>query len=216
MTRISRVICIHGFWSHGAGMVLIKRYLEKEYGFDVELYSYPSVTETLDRNAERLEQHILDNNLEDSHIVAHSLGGVVSLRMLARGNVKIGGRLACLGSPLSGSRAARFLADRGDWIAPILGKSLPAGTLDSVANDWAQDVCRQYDVGVLAGSIPLGIGKLTGAFDEPNDGTVAVSETRLDGAKDHIILPVSHMGMLISSRAADQAAAFIRRGEFLR
>ena len=34
--------------------------------------------------------------------------------------------------------------------------------------------------------------------------------------KDHLVLPVSHKGMLISRDVVDQTAAFLQRGEFLR
>ena len=54
------------------------------------------------------------------------------------------------------------------------------------------------------------------SFDGDNDGTVAVDETRIDGAKDHICMPVSHTSMLMSAEVVDQAVAFLRRGEFLR
>ena len=49
-----------------------------------------------------------------------------------------------------------------------------------------------------------------------DDGTVAVAETRLDGARDHIIMPTTHTGMLISRNVAEQIGSFLRRGEFLR
>ncbi len=215
MSPIETVICVHGFWSHGTGMVLIKRHFENEYGMRAELFSYPSVSGTLDENADRLSDFIRDNRLEQSHIVAHSLGGVVSLRMLSRGDIDFAGRVVCMGSPLSGSRAAEFLS-KVDWAGSIVGKTLPEGTIESTANDWAGDVCQRYDVGVIAGDVPMGIGRLTGAFSENSDGTVALSETELDGARDRIVMPVSHMGMLISRDVADQAAAFLKRGEFLR
>ncbi|MEM6513708.1 MAG: alpha/beta hydrolase [Pseudomonadota bacterium] len=215
MSSIETVICVHGFWSHGTGMVLIKRHLENEYALQTHLFSYPSVSGSLDENADRLADFIRSERLENSHIVAHSLGGVVSLRMLARGGVDLGGRVVCLGSPLAGSRAAEFLR-RVDWAGMIIGKSLPEGTLESTANDWASDVCDRYDVGIVAGNIPVGMGRLTGLFAEGSDGTVAISETKLTGATDHIELRVSHMGMLISRDVADQAAAFLKRGEFLR
>jgi len=64
--------------------------------------------------------------------------------------------------------------------------------------------------------VPLGLGKIVGRFDGDNDGTVAVSETRLDGAKDHLCMRVSHSGLVVSSDVSDQAAAFLKRGEFLR
>jgi hypothetical protein len=174
MTTINTVVCVHGFWSHGAGMYLIKRRLEKEYGMRALLFSYPSVRGTLDDNA-----------------------------------------ALCVGSPLTGSRAANFMS-RQDWAEPIIGNSLRAGVVHEAANEWGSHVCHEREVGIIAGTVPIGFGKLVADFDEKNDGTIAVSETRLEGAKDHICLQVSHKGMLVSNDVADQAAAFLRRGEFLR
>ena len=84
------------------------------------------------------------------------------------------------------------------------------------ANEWATEVCRRRDVGVVAGSVPVGLGRVAGRFDGPSDGTVAVAETELEGARDHIVLPVSHTSMMIYRQVADQAGAFLKRGEFLR
>jgi len=57
-------------------------------------------------------------------------------------------------------------------------------------------MCAICDIGVIAGTVPLGLGPFVADFDEDNDGTVAVSETRFDGVKDHLIMPVNHKGML--------------------
>ena len=215
MNSIDTVVCTHGIWSHGVGMYLVKRHLEREFGMRALIFSYPSVTNTLDENAELLAQFIRDNGIEETHIVAHSLGGLVTLRMFANGISRAPGRVVCLGSPLSGSRAADFLHAK-DWGEHLLGNSLPEGTIHSVANDWAGDVCARRDVGVIAGSVPVGIGHIAGKFGEPNDGTVAVSETYLDGAKDHLVMEVTHMGLTISRNVSDQVGSFLRRGEFLR
>ena len=51
-------------------------------------------------------------------------------------------------------------------------------------------------------------------FDEPNDGTVAVSETRLPGAKAHVLVSVSHSGMLLSARVAHEVGLFLEYGHF--
>ena len=59
-----------------------------------------------------------------------------------------------------------------------------------------------------------GLGQFVARFDEDSDGTVAVSETRLPGATDHITLPVSHMGMLLSARVAGEVGAFLEQGRF--
>ena len=215
MKSINNVICIHGIWSHSLAMTLIKRRLEKEYGMNVLLFNYRSVRGTLDENAVALRDFINANELDATHILGHSLGGVIALRMLANNSDAVPGRVVCIGSPLTGSRAAAFLNTQ-DWGEAILGRSLPAGVVDEAANEWASHVCDERDVGVIAGTLGLGVGRLVTRFDGDNDGSVAVSETQLDGAKDHICMPVSHKTMLVSADVVDQIAAFFKRGEFLR
>ena len=72
------------------------------------------------------------------------------------------------------------------------------------------------ELGIVAGSVPLGMGRLLGSLALPHDGTVAVEETQLPGATDHIVLPVTHFSMLWSRAVADQVVAFLRRGRFER
>jgi pimeloyl-ACP methyl ester carboxylesterase len=181
----------------------------------VLLFNYPSVRGTLDDNAEKLSKFIADRQLESTNLLGHSLGGIIALRMLANHPDTPPGRVVCIGSPLTGSRAVKFLTTQ-NWAEPFIGHSLPAGTVHDVANTWASHVCEERDVGVIAGTSPYGFGRLVTTFDGDNDGSVAVSETQLDGAKDHICLDVSHKSMLISTEVVDQAAAFFKRGEFLR
>lgn len=215
MTASETVVCVHGFWSHGTGMYLIKRRLEREFGFRALLFSYPSVRGSLDENAAALSNFIGDQDIETVHIVGHSLGGVLALRMLANDPDALPGRVVCLGSPLTGSRAADFL-NAQVWAEDIIGRSLSAGVVETTASDWASHVCEHREIGVIAGNVPLGFGRLVADFREDNDGSVGVSETQLGGVRDHLIMPVSHKGMLVSSDVADQAGSFLRRGAFLR
>lgn len=69
-------------------------------------------------------------------------------------------------------------------------------------------------LGVIAGTRPVGLGRLFARFDEPNDGTVAVRETELHGMSDHLLLPVSHLGMMLSRKVVDECARFLRGGHF--
>ncbi len=212
---IKTIILLHGVWSHGAALVLLKRHLQKEYGFDVRIFNYRSLQRTLDENADALAGFINDNDLSDSHLVGHSLGGIILLRMLANESAPIAGRVVCLGSPLRGSRPADVL-DSMDWGDVLLGRSVASGVVRNTASEWAHGVCEKYDVGVIAGDAPYGVGQFFANFDGPNDGTVAVAETHLDGQKDHIVLPTSHKGLVFTRAPADQAAAFLKRGRFLR
>jgi hypothetical protein len=88
----------------------------------------------------------------------------------------------------------------------------------SVAEELLQPRTRHWTharpLGVVAGSQPLGVGQLLAQFDEPNDGTIAVRETRMPGATDHIVLPVSHLGMLVSARVAREVGLFLTQGHF--
>ena len=215
VNSIDTVICTHGLWAHGTGMYLIRRHLEREYGMTGFTFNYPSVTKTLDENAGRLARFIEENGIEQAHLVGHSLGGLVILRMLANRYSDIAGRIVCVGSPLRGSRAATILNAKS-WGEHLLGVSVPQGTLQGSANEWASEVTARREIGSIAGSIPFGVGHVAGPFGEPNDGTVAVAETRLDGATDHIIVPTTHTGLLISRNVAEQIGSFLRRGEFLR
>jgi hypothetical protein len=45
---------------------------------------------------------------------------------------------------------------------------------------------------------------------------VTLAETRLPGITDHMDLPVSHAGLVISRAVAEQCAWFLRHGRFRR
>ena len=73
---------------------------------------------------------------------------------------------------------------------------------------------RPRSLGVIAGSLSAGFGRLVSRLPVPNDGTVAVDETRLDGMSDHLVLPVTHTGMLLSTEVANRTARFLDHGNF--
>lgn len=215
MSGTRRVVCLHGIWMLGAGMMYVRHRLDNDNGFLTDLFSYAPVTDTLNDVANKLADFIASSGDAPTHLVGHSLGGVVVLRMLAlRPDIDVE-RVVCLGSPLCGSRAAFHLSQL-DWGNLILGKTIVEGVLDDAAHRWAKGVAESHEIGIIAGNVPIGVGRFVAGFDEANDGTVAVSETRMPGARDHLVLPVSHKGMLISRDVVDQTAAFLKRGEFLR
>jgi pimeloyl-ACP methyl ester carboxylesterase len=209
------VVLVHGVWMPGAVMTYLKQHLERDHGFRGHLFSYASVRGTLDENAELLADFVSDLGADNVHLVGHSLGGVVSLRMLALNDAAPPGRVVCLGSPLCGCRVATSLS-RHSWGSPVLGKALVGGVLDDAASRWAAPVTQKREIGIIAGTHSMGIGRLLATFDEDCDGTVAVSETRLPGARDHVCMHVSHMGLTMSRAVADQAAAFLEHGRFTR
>ena len=61
---------------------------------------------------------------------------------------------------------------------------------------------------------PHGLGRLITRLDGSNDGTVAVSETVIEGATDRCVIHASHMGMLVAREAAEQITSFLEAGHF--
>jgi pimeloyl-ACP methyl ester carboxylesterase len=152
----------------------------------------------------RLARHLRER---PTHVLAHSLGGLVALRTLEQHPDLPVTRVVCLGSPLCGSGAAKGLAGHA-WSAASLGRS--AELLRSGCTPWR----GRASVGVVAGRTPLGLGRYFGRFPGENDGTVAVDETRLPGLADHAVISTSHTGLLLSAQAAGLAVEFFRHGRF--
>ena len=71
-----------------------------------------------------------------------------------------------------------------------------------------------FEVGVIAGSMSVGVGRVFAELPQPNDGTVCVDETGLPGATAQLVLDVSHTGMLLSSEVAAATVQFLRSGSF--
>ena len=200
----ARVILLHGLWMRGFAMALLRHRLHED-GYDVETFDYLSVAAPLDRAVQRLRERMLAGE-GTTHLVGHSLGGVLALLAARDESVPARGRIVCLGSPLRGSAAAQHLTDHGG--AWLLGHS----------RDLLEHGLQRWDgpqqVGVVAGSLPLGLGNLFAGFDGDHDGTVAVAETRLPGIAAHCTVEASHTGLLFSSEAATETLAFLRQGVF--
>lgn len=196
-------------------MLLLRQRLKREYRYKAYSFGYPSVGRTLDENARALADFIAEQGFDGFHLVGHSLGGVVALRALALQPGMPADRIVCVGSPLCGSRVASKVS-RQKWGAAVLGKSISAGVVAEAASQWASAVCESHDVGVIAGTVSAGLGRFVTSFDEENDGTIGVSETRLPGIKDHLCVATGHSALVVSGQVAHQVAAFLKRGEFMR
>jgi hypothetical protein len=70
------------------------------------------------------------------------------------------------------------------------------------------------DLGVIAGSLSVGLGRIVNSHQGSSDGTIYVDETRIPGMSEHLVMHVSHTGLPFSAAVAKQTAAFLRSGRF--
>lgn len=202
------VVLVHGLWMRGWAMAPLALRLRR-CGFRVVAFSYPSVRCSLSQNARRLSRFAADIAGERLHFVGHSLGGLVLLQMLAQCPNPRSGRIVLMGTPYRASHSARKLARS----AP--GRRLIGRGLTQWLEQTAHPDASGCEVGVIAGCRSIGFGRLLGGLPRPNDGVVAVDETRVPGMRGHTVLRVSHSGMLLSAAVARQVCAFLRDGHFL-
>jgi len=204
----THIVYVHGLWMNGTESLFLRRRLRSQVGVPTHAFRYRSVSAKMTDITAALHGFVQELAPKSLHLIAHSLGGLVVYRFLERYPDTPPGRVVFLGVPLVASRAAVSVSARLRW-AP-LGRSVADELLTPQQRPWPAG----RELGVIAGTRPMGLGRFFAGYDEDYDGTVAVSETRVPGATDFISLPVSHSGMMLSARVAREAGAFFKNGRF--
>ena len=202
------VLLVHGLWLHGVAMKLMRLRLER-CGYEVHAPSYPSVRCSLDENAEALARYSRGMRCTKLHLVGHSMGGLVALTAARSVPAECRGRIVLIGTPFADSFSGRVLQHS------LAGRWLLGRCMTQWLNQPRPEVARDFDVGVIAGNGGIGMGRIVArGLPKPNDGVVAVFETRVPAMRDHITLPVSHTQMLVSREVVRQAGNFIEHACF--
>ena len=203
----SDVVLVPGLWNPSGVLWPLASRLRRS-GYAPHLFSYRSRA-SYEANVERLARFVRDT-LDGSaaHFVGHSLGGVLVLDMLNRHpDIRVASALL-IGSPARGSLAGRWLGRErlGRWM------------MGGAAQRWeAHDArwTRDAPLGVLAGSVPVGMGRMLGVgLPGVNDGVVCFEETAVEGMAARKLLPQPHSWMPISPSVGRLTEAFLRTGRF--
>lgn len=224
MSDNNRVILIHGL--HQAPFIMrpMAKKLQAK-GFDTHQYSYRSMRDGLNTNSQRLNAWLKANHdpQQPIDLVGHSLGGLIIRDFVYRYPQWQIGNCVTLGTPHNGSICADYI-----WgLAPVIvGKSY-LDALDGTVAPLPDDI----SLGVIAGNKSQGLGQFFLQYHNrklkkenssllekyhAHDGTVYVEETKLITASDHLIMPVSHTGMLVDKDVAQQTSYFLQNGQFKR
>ncbi len=195
---------------HGAAMAYMRYKLGKN-GYDVVVFSYNSVKNTMADNAKQLadfvEKHTEPGAI--NHFVGHSLGGLLIRLCYEINPAAFTGKIVTLGTPHNGSLVAKRVAE--DLHRAILGGAYKKA-LDGELPDWRGDI----PLGSIAGTKCIGVGMAMDDLPKPNDGTVSVAETQLPKQSDHCQISVSHTALIYSAQAVSQVVQFLQSGHFLK
>lgn len=201
------VVLLHGLWMPGLEMALLQQRLEPR-GFHCRRFSYSTFQSGVEETVGALAACVAGFGDGPVHFVGHSLGGLLLRHFFAAYPETAPGRSVTLGTPHAGSRVAQVLDGLGptSW---LLGSGRRMGLMGD-APAWPAG----RELGVIAGTMSLGMGLVVPGLSQPNDGTVSVEETRCPEMSDFLELPVSHMGLVVSEQVANQTAAFLHQGHF--
>lgn len=215
------VVCVHGLWLSGFATRYWRNRLAQA-GYEARAFSYPSVRGSLEHNCAALARFVQTLPAGRVHFAGHSLGAVTILTMLDAQGWRLGGkelgRIVLAGPPYLDSMAGRALlhAPAGNRsLAARFGRALAGRALADWLAGPRPTVPAGIDLGVIAGDATVGLGRLIAAdLRRPHDGTVSVAETRVAGAREHLVLPVGHTAMLMSPLVMRRMLRFLDVGSF--
>ena len=204
MTR--DVVLVPGLWMPSIAMALFRAGLAKA-GYATHVFVYRG-RDAVEENISLLEKFILERlGGRAAHFAGHSLGGALILDTLCRHRELRAASALLLGAPVRGCLAGRRLARHGygRW---MLGHS--AARWQPCEARWP----RPEPLGVVAGTLPLGLGRVLGRMPCVNDGVVCVDETTVDGMTAQALVPCGHSMLVVSGAVGTLVQRFLAAGRF--
>lgn len=204
------VVLLHGLGRSPASLSLMARRLES-HGWTTSRPRYPSTALTMDQAMERVAEPVarLAAAATRIHLAGHSLGGLLALLIARRRRPANLGRVVQIGSPNAGSEAAA-LAMRVPGVPDLMGPVL--SQLDKEILSAAGPL--DFELGCIAGDLPLvPVARLAGVR-APNDGLVTVSSAIHPAATDTVVLNSAHPLLPFDPRVSRQVHAFMKSGRF--
>ena len=215
-------VLIHGMGlkAQGVSMRPLAARLRRA-GYQAVCLDYPAYKLTMNEAVVALAPRVRTAALRMSrcHLVGHSLGGVLAVRLADEVPEDRRGRVVQLGSPNLGSPLAA-LAGRVPQVARILGPVLEE--LAVTRDPDAVRAAKRHAVGAVAGVTSWGAAAyvprrfapdLVPGFAEETDGKVTVASA-LAIADEAAVLPVGHAFLPTSRRVADCVASYLATGSF--
>jgi pimeloyl-ACP methyl ester carboxylesterase len=207
------VVLQHGLWRTPASLGRLERTL-RAHGYEVHNPGYPSTRASIEDAAVLLhaavERIYAQAPVDELYFVGHSLGGLVVEQYLRGPHARPVTACVYLATPHRGA----VLADlRKHWFLFQLLMGEAAAFELSPGNALHQ---RPIPAAEVSGTIVGDLGEGNRSIPGRDDGTVAIGEAALTGARDSVTLPLSHTAISYSPAAILQVLHFLRHGGFAR
>ncbi len=193
------VVLTHGIFSSKWLIAPLARRL-RHAGYDTRLWGYftlrGSNRDIGKRFADYLAKLASENPGRSVHVVAHSMGCIVSRCALLAGVPANIGRIVMLAPPNRGSHVARQLLPIYGWFC---------STLRELSDDPASFV------NMLPREI---VGREVGVIAVTRDNVVRLESTYLDNHRDHAVVNTWHTGVLWLAETAEYVDSFLQTGQF--
>ena len=193
------VVLLHGLAAHRILMRILSNRLERQR-FETMSWGYRSIRGKIEIHASRLTQLLhqfdRDSTISKVHVVAHSMGAIITRTALTGVNVQKISRVVMLGPPNRGSPVAAKLSRVFGFICPSLLQL--SDQSDSFVNGLSQ--LLPCEVGIIAAS---------------RDRVVPIDNTHLHGQTDHVVVKSGHNGLLFRQVVHDHVDHFLRHACFV-
>lgn len=209
------VLVLHGLGENRASMQPLVRHLRGQLDATVLTVGYASPRTGIDGHGASLGR-VIAGLPEATRLsfVGHSLGNIVVRRWMHQApaaDLARVHRMVMLGAPNQGSDLARMTANV--WLL----SQLAHGAAKDLVLHWPE-ISKSLAVppcefGIVAGGKGDDRGYST-LLAGDDDAVVRVAETKLDGARDFLLLPVSHASMMKNDAVQRATVAFLQTGRF--
>jgi triacylglycerol lipase len=147
------------------------------------------------------------------HIVTHSMGGILARYYLTKNELPKFVHLVQLAPPNQGSLVTdQFRKEQ--WYKWVTG---PAGQQLGTGKDGIPGMLGavEYSTGIIAGNEHSPLDNwLAEVIPGEDDGKVSVSHAKVDGMRDFIVLPYTHISIMKQVEVIEQTLHFLKHGKF--
>ena len=199
-TDAQAIAVLHGFGGHRWLMHPLARRLSSR-GFQVHNWGYRSILSDIESHANRF-RNLLDSiesnaQVAKFHIVAHSMGSIITRVALRDFQPDKLSRIVMLCPPNRGSHVATRYAPAFSWLSTTLTEI--KDTPDSFVNLRAPEIDSRYEVGIIQAK---------------TDFVVNPDATRLESAKQYQVVAGFHSSVIFRKQTATLVESFLKTGSF--